>query len=207
VTKSDKPKVELFVMSYCPYGTQIEKGILPVVSALGKKIDFQIKFCDYSMHGEKELKENLTQYCIQKEENNKYADYLTCFLKSGDSTTCLSGAKIDTAKVNSCVSKTDGDYKVMSNFKNNVGFQGDYPGFDVDKTDNTKYNVSGSPTLIINGAEVTSARDSASLLKTVCSAFNNQPSECQASLSSSTPSSGFGDGTTNSGSAASGCGQ
>jgi len=28
--KQDKAKVELFVMSHCPYGTQIEKGIIPV---------------------------------------------------------------------------------------------------------------------------------------------------------------------------------
>ena len=94
----------------------------------------------------------------------------------------------------------------MANFKSNTGFQGTYPGFDVNKTDNTKYNVGGSPTLIINGTEVTSGRDSASLLKTICSAFNEQPEECKATLSSNTPTAGFGEGTTNSGSAA-GCGQ
>ena len=55
ITKSDKPKVELFVMSYCPYGTQIEKGIIPAVQALGDKIDFNLKFVNYSMHGKKEL--------------------------------------------------------------------------------------------------------------------------------------------------------
>ncbi|MFH0840784.1 MAG: hypothetical protein V1865_02275, partial [bacterium] len=62
--KSDKPVVELFVMSHCPYGTQIEKGIIPVAETLKDKIDFQIKFVDYAMHGEKELKEQLNQYCI-----------------------------------------------------------------------------------------------------------------------------------------------
>ena len=39
--KSDKPKIELFVMSYCPYGTQIEKGILPVLETLGNNVDFE----------------------------------------------------------------------------------------------------------------------------------------------------------------------
>ena len=34
--KTEKPVVELFVMSHCPFGTQIEKGILPVVKALGE---------------------------------------------------------------------------------------------------------------------------------------------------------------------------
>jgi len=53
--KSDKPEVELFVMSYCPYGLQMERGILPVVEKLGDKIDFKIKFCDYAMHEKQEI--------------------------------------------------------------------------------------------------------------------------------------------------------
>ena len=52
IPKKDKVDVELFVMSYCPYGTQVEKGILPVLDLLGDKINFQLKFCDYAMHGE-----------------------------------------------------------------------------------------------------------------------------------------------------------
>jgi len=206
LTKTDKPKVELFVMSYCPYGTQIEKGILPVVAALGKKIDFEIKFVDYSMHGDKELKENLVQYCIQKEQPTKFDNYLSCFLKASDSASCLVSSNVDVEKNNTCVAKQDSTYKVTENAKNNVGYQGTYPGFDLNKDDNTKYNVGGSPTLIINGTEATSARDSASLLKTICSAFNNEPAECKTALSSASPAAGFGEGTATGGTAA-GCAQ
>jgi len=204
--KSDKPTVELFVMSYCPYGTQIEKGILPVLAALGNKIDFQLKFCSYAMHGEKELQENLTQYCIQKEQDSKFNSYLTCFLESGVSASCLDSTKIDKTKLAACVSKTDKSFKVTSNFTSKTGYQGEYPGFDVNKTDNEKYNVGGSPTLIINGEEISSARDSASLLATICSAFNNQPKECAAALSSVSPAAGFGSGAATTGAAA-GCAQ
>lgn len=200
--KSDKPTVELFVMSYCPYGTQIEKGMLPVLAALGNKIDFKLQFCSYAMHGEKELKENMTQYCIQKEQNSKLNSYLTCFLESSVSDACLTSAKIDKSKLASCVSKTDKNFKVTSNFADKVGYQGSYPGFDVDKAANDKYNVGGSPTLIINGQEISSARDSASLLKTICSAFNDQPKECETALSSASPAPGFGSGTASAGSAA-----
>lgn len=200
--KSDKPVVELFVMSYCPYGTQMEKGILPVVAALGDKIDFELKFCSYAMHGQKELAENMLQYCIQKEQGSKLNAYMTCFLESGVSSSCLETAKIDQKKVNSCVSKTDAAYKVTSNYDNKIGYQGSYPGFDVNKADNDKYNVGGSPTLVINGQEISANRDSASLLKTICSAFNEQPKECETVLSSASPSAGFGSGTGN-GSAAS----
>lgn len=207
IPKTKKPVVELFVMTHCPYGTQMEKGILPVISTLGKKVDFEIKFNDYAMHGEKELDESLTQYCIQKEQTAKYAEYLTCFLKASDSASCLASAKIDTGKVDSCVAKTDKAYSVKENFKNNKDFKGTYPSFNVYKEDNAKYNVGGSPTLIINGTDVSSGRDSASLLKTICSAFEEAPEECNTELSSASPSAGFGEGTASGGSAAAGCGQ
>ncbi|MEI6529233.1 MAG: hypothetical protein WCN88_02390 [Candidatus Falkowbacteria bacterium] len=206
--KSDKPVIELFVMSYCPYGTQIEKGILPVLSTLGSKINFQLKFCSYAMHGEKELTENLLQYCIQKEQPAKLNTYLTCFLAdSSQSATCLDKAGINKNTVNSCVTKTDKDFKVMANFTSKTGYQGSYPGFDVQKADNDKYSVGGSPTLIINGQDIQSGRDSASLLATICSAFNTPPAECSTKLSSASPSAGFGTGTAAASGAAAGCGQ
>lgn len=203
ITKSKKPTIELFVMTHCPYGTQMEKGILPVIDTLGKKVDFEIKFNDYAMHGEEELDESLAQYCIQKEQNSKFTEYLTCFLKSSDSASCLASAKIDTAKMNSCVTKTDKEFNVKDDFKNNKNFKGSYPSFGVYATDNTKYNVGGSPTLVINGTEVSTARDSASLLKTICAAFEEAPEECETVLSSAAPAPGFGEGTTNNAAAAS----
>ena len=207
IPKTDKPSIELFVMSYCPYGTQIEKGILPAIAALGKKVDFTIKFNDYSMHGDKELKENLVQYCIQKEQTSKYATYLSCFLKASDSASCLTSAGIDTSKNDSCVAATDKKFSVMANAASNTDYKGTYPSFNISKEDNAKYNVGGSPTLIINGTEASSGRDSASLLKTICSAFNEAPAECKAALSSTAPSAGFGEGSASGGSAAAGCGQ
>lgn len=205
--KSDKPVIELFVMSYCPYGTQIEKGLLPVVEALGKKVDFELKFCSYAMHGEKELAENMLQDCINKEQPSKFNAYLKCFLTAGDSASCLSSTGVDKSKTDSCVAKIDKEYSVTANFTNKVGYQGSFPGFDLYKADNAKYKVGGSPTLIINGEEIQSGRDSASLLKTICSAFNNPPKECQTVLSSDSPAPGFGTGTqaAGSGSAAAGC--
>jgi hypothetical protein len=61
----------------------------------------------------------------------------------------------------------------------------------------------GSPVLIINGKVVESGRDSASFLNNICQAFNNVPSECATKLSSTTPSPGFGYGSSDSGSDAS----
>lgn len=194
VPKSDKPEVELFVMSHCPYGLQMEKGILPVVKALGDKINFEIKFNDYAMHGEKELNEQLRQYCIQEEQSDKYLAYLECFAENSDSgvEACLSDTKINENKLDSCIVKTDKEFKILENFNNKVGYKGSYPGFNIFKEDNTKYGVGGSPTLVINGSTINSSRDSSSLLNTICSAFNVAPEECSTQLNSQSPTTGFG---------------
>lgn len=203
--KSDKPVIELFVMSHCPYGTQIEKGILPVLKTLGNKVDFQLKFVDYAMHGEKELKEQINQYCIQKNEPQKLQAYLDCFLKAGDDASCVTSTGIDKSKLDTCYTQTDNEYKIMANFSSQTGYKGSYPGFGINAADNQKYGVAGSPTMIVNGQEVSSGRDSASLLQVVCSAFNNTPSECQTVLPSDQPAPGFGTGTVAAANAAAEC--
>ena len=196
IEKKDKPKVELFVMSHCPYGTQMEKGIIPVIETLGDGIDFELKFCDYAMHGEIELKEQLSQYCIQKEQKEKLLPYLKCFLKEGKSSECIVSVSIDKTKLDACIESTDKEYKVMDNFKNNVGYVSQFPGFDIYKDDNMKYGVQGSPTLVINGNQVQSGRDSAGLLKTICSGFVSVPEGCNTVLPADNPTPGFGEGTT-----------
>ncbi|MCX6798090.1 MAG: hypothetical protein NTX66_02665 [Candidatus Falkowbacteria bacterium] len=202
-TKTDKPVVELFVMSYCPFGTQIEKGMLPVIDTLGNKMDFQLKFVSYSMHEKKEIDENLIQYCIQKDTPAKLAPYLKCFLAAeGQGPACL---KSNNLNVDKCVKDSDVTYKVTANYNDKTTWKGNFPPFDVNKADNEKYNVGGSPTLIINGEEIQTNRDSSSLLKTICSAFKTAPKECSASLSSASPSSGFGFNTAASSNSAAGC--
>ena len=201
--KSDKPVVELFVMSYCPYGLQMERGILPVVEKLGDKIDFKIKFCDYAMHDKPEIDENLAQYCIQKEQNDKFTAYLSCFINSGKASDCYKEAKINETSLQSCISAADKQFNITASYNNKDAWNGQFPPFDVDKADNTKYNVQGSPTLIINDQEISVNRDSASLLKTICSAFNNSPEECSAQLSSDSPAAGFT--SENNGTAAGSC--
>jgi hypothetical protein len=193
MTKSATPTVELFVMSHCPYGTQTEKGILPVVNLLGSKIDFTVKFVYYSMHGQTEINEELNQYCIQKDFSSKYISYLSCFLKAGNTTECLASTKIDTAALNKCINDTDAKYNVTALFNDkSTWLSGRYPLVNLYKADNDKYKVGGSPTLIINGVEASAGRDSASLLKAVCGAFTTMPSECSTNLSATSPSAGFG---------------
>ncbi|MGV8176913.1 MAG: hypothetical protein ACP5NX_03875 [Candidatus Bilamarchaeaceae archaeon] len=187
--KSDKPVVELFVMSYCPYGTQIEKGIIPVLKSLQGKVDFQLKFVDYLMHGTQEGNENTRQYCLQKEQNAQFISYMECFLSAGDSAACLKASKVDEAKLTACVAAADKEFSISVNMGDTST---SYPAYLVDETDNLKYGVQGSPTLVINGQEVSTGRSPAALLSTICSAFNTPPDQCRETLSTETPSAGFG---------------
>ncbi len=200
--KQAVPDVKLFVMSFCPYGTQMEKGILPVLSALGSKIKFSLEFVDYSMHGANEIDENLRQYCIQKNQPTKLNAYLTCYLKVGQGTAdaCMKTAGINAAQVASCTAQTDAQFSVKANAADQTKWDnGSYPPFAVNKDDNTAYGVQGSPTLVVNGTAVSANRDPASLLKTICSGFTTAPKECSKVLSTTTPAPGFGTGTTTAG--------
>lgn len=194
VTKSDLPKVELFVMSQCPYGTQIEKGILPVAYLLKDKIDFSVKFVSYAMHGEPEIKEQLNQYCIEKEQNTKFLDYLKCFLEDGNGERCVAEIGIDKKKMDACTVKADLEFSIMKNLADQSSWlSGRFPKFNIHKEENELYGVQGSPTLVINGEIVSAGRDSASLLNTICSAFNTPPEECNSKeLDATAPSPGFG---------------
>lgn len=89
-----KPEVELFVMSYCPYGVQAEQELLPFFEKYGNTIDFKLRFIVgkedtsaenaggqvqfTSLHGEPELVENKRQMVIAELYPDKLFDYLLC---------------------------------------------------------------------------------------------------------------------------------
>jgi len=197
IPQQEVPDVKLFVMSYCPFGLQIEKAFLPVYDLLKDKANMGIYFVNYIMHEKKELDENLRQYCIQKVQNEKYGDYLSCFVKDGDFEKCLSEANIDESKLTSCISETDKEYNITTQYNDkNTWLNGRFPKFDVQSDLNEKYGVRGSPTLVINDKVVNvSSRSPESLKTAICQAFTTKPEECSQVLSDEVLSPGFGGGT------------
>lgn len=190
VPKSDKPKLELFVMTHCPFGTQAEKGFIPFIEAFGKNVDSKIRFVHYFMHGQKEEDETYRQLCIREEQNDKYINYLKEFLKEGDSKQAGIVAGIDESKVSECIKK--GNAKKY---------------YEEDSKLSKQYGVQGSPTLVVNGVEASSGRSPAAYLQTACSAFNTAPTECSTlTLSTQTPSPGFGWSTSTNSNSAAQCG-
>ncbi len=203
--KADKPTIQLFVMAYCPYGLQMEKAILPVIERFGDKVNFTVEFVDYSMHPQfNESYENLVQYCIQKTQKDKYLAYLSCFIQNGsysssntqtDTQNCLRVAGIDQQTLDQCIKETDEKYNVMYDYNHrNTWEGGQFPPFNVEKADNIKYAVQGSPTLVINGQVVVpQGRNQEALFKLICSAFTHPPAICNTtSFPTSSEAPGFG---------------
>ena len=210
ITKSEIPDVELFIMSYCPYGLQAQKVFLPVYELLGSKTNMNIRFVNYIMHGKKEIDENLRQYCIQKEQEEKYKNYLSCFVVEGDFEGCLEDVSIDQDKMNNCISATDQNHNIYSQYEDqSTWLRGAYPKFDIESNLNEQYGIGGSPTLVINGAVIVSVqkdcpegkecvvmpdmkRTPEKYKEVICQAFTNQPEECSQILSNDGFPANFG---------------
>ena len=199
VPKSDRPDVKLFVMSYCPYGLQMEKAAIPVEKLLGGNTKFSLNYVIYSnygneclgngsycsMHGKDELEEDIRQMCIRKlYGNDTFWKYVDAFSKEGSYQNktiwkkVLSEQGLDESRIMQCVDQEKSSLDMLS----------------AEKTLNGKYRVSGSPTLVVNGKTMSVSRSPEAVKEAICSAFNNPPSECQQNLSTQQTSPGFGSG-------------
>jgi len=206
-SKRDVPDVKLFVMSYCPFGLQAQKALLPAYNLLKDKANIGIYFVNYAMHGKKEIDENLRQYCIQKDQKEKYSEYLSCFVKEGDFEKCLSYAGIDQDKLSDCISAADKKYKITQSYNDkSTWLNGRFPPFAVHDDLNKKYGVQGSPTLVINDRIASvSSRSPEAFKEAICNAFNTPPQECSQKLSDKVALPGFGGGEDENSSSGEGC--
>jgi len=211
--KRETPDAKLFVMSYCPYGLQAEKAFLPAWKVLDNEAELGIYFVDYIMHDRQEINENLRQYCIQEEQDEKLIAYLECFVESGESQTCLDQTGVDTAMLTSCVQSADQEFGVMESYENeDEWLSGRYPLFNVHADLNEQYGVGGSPTFVVNDTVVVSdksrcpqgaacfvdkefARTAESFKDIICQGFEEAPEVCSQELSTEAPAPSFGGGT------------
>jgi hypothetical protein len=188
--RSDIPSVELYVMSLCPYGVKALKEIIPAVNKFGEKIDFKVKYIVTvkgetlndveSLHGIDEVKENLRQAAIMKLYPDKFGQYLDkindkfCVISCGAVKLddywkeAASGLQMDTAAIESFANSKEGIELLKQH-----------------EQEAKKYEVSASPTLVINGVKSESIYGGAQITQlAVCSAFTVAPQECQSIASS-----------------------
>jgi hypothetical protein len=198
VTKNEKPSLEAFVVSSCPYGLQMQRAIVDAVKNLPSLAsNVVIRYIGdisngeiESMHGPEEAAENLRQICIRQEQPSVFYNYLSCYMKKttataeggmplGDSTGCQASTGVNTSTLNACV--TDSSRGLA------------YAQKDFDLA--TKYNVSGSPTLILNGAQISETgyggRSSDGVRSMVCAGFKTEAGFCSTKLNTTEASISF----------------
>ncbi len=187
VAKIDAPQMEAFIVSYCPYGLQMQRVLAEVVnsaSALAPsiKISYMGSISGgkiQAMHGDQEAQENLKQICIREEQSSKFYPYLNCFMKEGKSDDCSTAAGVENTKLKACTTDPSKGLKYAQ----------------VDFTASTKYGVSGSPTLILNGQKVSEydfgGRTAQAVKTLLCCGFNQQPEICSTNISTDQASPSF----------------
>jgi len=166
-------------MSQCPFGTQVEKGIAPVLKKIGNNMDFQLNFIGNvdpnqstgfsSMHGESEVLGNIWQLCAAKHypENYKYMDFILCQNQNmraipTNSESCAGKTGLDAAKLKACVEGAEG--KALM-------------GISVGRAKNRR--ATGSPTIFINNQRYSGGRTEGDFLRAICNGMKgSKPEAC-----------------------------
>ena len=147
-----KPEVELFVMSYCPFGVQAEQELLPFFEKYGDTIDFKLRFIVdkeetseesesgeisfTSLHGETEIIENKRQMVIAELYPNRLFDYLLCRADHLEEAwvNCAKDVGLDVSRIAEAVESEKITLDLVQEVERKEAL-----------------NIKGSPTLVIDG--------------------------------------------------------
>jgi hypothetical protein len=195
--KSSRPSVDLFVMAFCPYGTQAEGAMQPVVNLLGTKANITVRYIATvqgttvgsvsSLHGPTEAQEDLRQLCIHEYYPQQFWQYVSTFnrdcypnwqnatLLNACRGTTMQALGIDAQKIETCATGGEG----LALLK-------------IDEALSAGNNVQASPTLIINGQFYNGDRTPEAYKQAICSHFETPPAECSLTLSSQTATAATG---------------
>lgn len=190
IPESDNAVVQLFTMSFCPYGNQAEGLMKPVVELLGDAVEVEPHFIFYdnyqgggpeycldedskycSMHGVGEANQDIRELCVYNNQQDKYWDYVAQVNQdctSDDVEDCWKEAAQEVGVNSTSVQTCFEDNKLA------------YAKEEVKLTD--EHGVSGSPSLLINGVKYTGSRSSKGYKDAICGAFSEPPEACNQEL-------------------------
>ena len=188
MAKTASPEADLYVMSFCPYGTQAETAMQPVVNLLGAKANITVRYIASvqgttassvsSLHGPGEAMEDLRQLCINQLYPQQLWPYLAAFdancYPNVQNATLLDACRVSTMQalgidpqaIETCAT-SPATLELLS----------------ADETLTNTNGVQASPTLIINGQVYNGARTPEAYKEAICSAFTTPPAECSVNLS------------------------
>ncbi|MEM4272446.1 MAG: hypothetical protein QXH30_02555 [Candidatus Bilamarchaeaceae archaeon] len=187
--KAAEPKVELYVMSNCPYGNQAENGIRDVIYLLGEEIAFEPVYIlsgsggKYSsLHGQYELEQDIREKIVYNlYGEKKWIDFVydvnaNCF---AGKTSSEAAASIGQCWKEAAARNGIDVGRVEAEFANNFNAIADR---EVAETSAAK--VSGSPTLVMNGQKYQGGRTAEAYKSWICTGFTAEPEDCSHLLNS-----------------------
>jgi len=189
VEKLEKPALDVFVVSRCPFGIQSMNGVVSVAQLLAEDADITVRYISTvntdgtvsAMHGAEELLENRRQICIREQSADKYWDYIKCYVETGDTATCETSAAIDSGALSTCVAEKSTEYLIADAFWN---------GEDRSRL--------ASPTFYLNGAELDEGsfdsynRSPEGIKNRVCCGMLAEADACSEQLQTAKPPTTFG---------------
>lgn len=183
LTKSDRPIVQLFVMAFCPFGNQAEDGMFPAYNLLKDFADIKLRYIvSYtddtktaftSLHGDQELHQDVRELCVAKYDPDKLWTFVEAINKdctAQDADKCWTAVAekigLNTNQISQC-QKDEGDSLLEKEY-----------------AADQQYNISGSPTLIINDDVTSNDRTPNGYKNSICSAFTEakKPAVCAQTL-------------------------
>ena len=187
IKKEDLPQLQAFVVSYCPFGLQMQRILSEIIEKIpASSKNIKVRYIGDvsedkigSMHGQQEADENLVQICIREEQSDRYWKYVTCFAKSGSSDDCLNSSEIDGGMLKECT------------MQRNRGIKYAEQDFEIAR----KFGANGSPTIILNNETVSEfdfgGRTDEAVKTLLCCSFASKPNFCSQNLNTSKVATGF----------------
>lgn len=171
----EKVSLDFYVMSQCPYGTQVMDAIAPVLEELGGAVDFEVNYIASdsgngefaSLHGDAEVNGDIVQLCAAKYNPESYMDMVVCMDEDAGSIPenwekCASNNKLDTANIKACYEGDEGKQLLSASVKKSE-----------------EAGATGSPTIHLNEEIYSGGRTSTDFLRALCNAYaDEKPKAC-----------------------------
>ncbi|MFW6378389.1 MAG: DsbA family protein [Nanoarchaeota archaeon] len=181
----DKPRLDYFVMAFCPYGNPADESASELYEAFGDKVEIVPHYIVsvsgdsiQSLHGEQEGNQGVRELCALEELGKEaFFDFTLaandqCSAEDADSCwkDAAESAGVDTEAIASCYEDNRLQY--------------------AKEQDSTIQNVSvlrqgqltaptASPTFLINGETYSGERDTNSIKSALCNEFETAPAVCE----------------------------
>ncbi|MFC1755663.1 thioredoxin domain-containing protein [Thermoproteota archaeon] len=156
--------VEFYVMSQCPFGTQVIDAIAPVMEKMGDAVDLKIEYIVQeispgqfsSLHGEPEVQGNIVQLCAKQYNPDLYIKFIVCQNKNagaipGNWESCVDSEGLDKESIKTCYEGDEGKELLSESAKRT-----------------NKAGARASPTIFINGESYQGARDTLAFQRAIC---------------------------------------